>query len=104
MYPERELIRLAAYKTALGRDIDLRRRQCAAAAIEVARPLQWLDRAAVWWRRVAPFVRMASVPLGLLLVRKLVPRPRIISPLLRWGPVLWSAVRHFRSARATAAR
>jgi hypothetical protein len=93
MYPDRELRRLAAHKASLRRDITLRRAQCVEAAALVARPLEWLDRALVLWRRVSPFVKLAAVPLGLLAGRRLLPRHRLLGSLLRWGPLVAGAVR-----------
>jgi hypothetical protein len=74
MYPQAELIRLAARKAALRRDIAARRAQCAGAAATLARPLLWLDRATDLARRLAPF---AAVPLGLLAMRAVFPRLRL---------------------------
>jgi hypothetical protein len=98
MYPDRELIRLAAYKAALQRDIALRRVECQVLAVQVAQPLEWLDRAVAFWRRLSPFARFAAVPLGLLVKRTVFPRVRLLRSLLRWGPLIFGAARGIRSA------
>jgi hypothetical protein len=95
MYPERELTRLAANKASLQRDIALRRAQCAEAAARVARPLEWMDRALAFWRRISPLAQLAIVPLGILVKRRLFPRHRLLGSILRWGPLVAGAVRSF---------
>ena len=102
MYPKSELIRLAAYKMELRRLVFLRRQQCAEAAGRVARPLEWLDRAVAVWRHFAPFAQIAAVPLGFLFKRAVFPRQKILGSLVRWGPVVFNAVRGFRSAHRAA--
>jgi len=102
MYPQRELTRLAAYKAALQRDIALRRAQCAEAAARVAQPLKWLDRMQAWWRRVSPLALFAGVPVSFLIERPVFPRLKILSSLVRWGPLVFGAVRGLRSAVAKA--
>jgi len=87
MYPQRELIRLAAYKTALRWDIALRRTQCAEAAARVAQPLEWLDRMLAFWRRLSSFAPLATVLLGWVVTRTVFPRQKILRSLLRWGPL-----------------
>jgi hypothetical protein len=99
MYPDRELTRLAAYKTALRWDIARRRTQCAEAAARVAKPLEWLDRMLAFWRRLSPLVKFTALPLGFLLKRSLAPRVRVLGALLRWGPPVLAAVRSLTGAR-----
>jgi hypothetical protein len=109
MYPDRELTRLAAHKAALRRDIALRRTQCVEAAARVARPLEWLDRMLALWRRLSPLAQFAAVPLGFLVKRTVFPRLKILGLLMRWGPLVFSAVRgissvvktRFRSSRSS---
>jgi hypothetical protein len=93
MYPDRELSRLAAAKAVIRMDIAVRRVECAQAAAEVARPLEWLDRALAFWRRVSPLAKLAVVPLGLLLRRWVLRRHKLLGALLRWGPLAAGAVR-----------
>ena len=88
MYPQRELIRLAAHKVALRRDITVRRTQCVEAAAALARPFAWLDRALGLAQRVAPFV---AVPLGLLVARKIFPRLKVV------GSFVFGAARGLRT-------
>jgi len=99
MYSDRELNRLAGVKAELRHDIARHRRQCVTAAARVAQPLAWLDKLLVLWRQVAPFAPLAAVPLGFLLKRSSAPRPRLLGLLLRWGPVVFGAVRGFVAAR-----
>jgi hypothetical protein len=101
MYPQQELTRLAAYKAALRRDVALHRAQCAAAAARVAQPLAWLDRMLAFWRRLSPLVWFAAVPLGVLVTRTVFPRLKILGSLVRWGPLVFGAVRGLSAAVET---
>ena len=98
MYPQRELERLALNKSALRRRIGLRRIACAEAASQAARPLQWLDHALAFWRKLLPLAPLAAVPLGLLARRVVFPRHKILGALVRWGPLVFGAVRGLGSA------
>jgi hypothetical protein len=93
MYSNRELSRLAAHKAALRDRISRRRTDCAALTARVVRPVAWLDRARVFWRRLSPFTRLAAVPLGLLVSRAVLPRRGILRTLARWGPLALGAAR-----------
>jgi hypothetical protein len=95
MYPQPELTRLIAHKTALRRDIVFRRAQCAKAAARMTQPFEWLDRMLAFWRRLLPF---AAVPLGFLVARTIFPRRKILGSFARWGSLLFGAVRGIRSA------
>ena len=97
MYPQRELIRLAAYKAALRRDIALRRICCAAAASRLAQPVAWLDRILAILRQLSPVALLAAVPLGVFVQRTVFPRMKILGSLLRWGPLVVNAARGFGS-------
>jgi len=98
MYPQRELTRLAAYKTALQWDIALRRTQCAEAAAQVAQPLAWLDRMLAFWRRFSSFAPLGGVLLGWVATRTVFPRRKFLRPLLRWAPLVLGLVRSLGSA------
>ncbi len=104
MYPDRELNQLAARKAALRREIALRRVQCTEAAAQVAQPLEWLDRVLAFWRRLSPLAQVAALPLGLLVQRIVFPRRKILRSLMRWGPLVFSAVRGINRAVRTRAR
>jgi hypothetical protein len=101
MYPNQELIRLAAHKAALQRTISLRRVQCAAAMAKATQPLAWLDRMLAFWRRLSPLAQFAAVPLGFLVKRSVFPRLKVLGSLLRWGPIVFAAVRGLGSAIKT---
>jgi hypothetical protein len=100
MYPDRELRRLAAHKASLQLDIAVRRTQCVEAAACVARPLEWLDRAVAFWGRFSPLAKLAAVPLGILVGRRVFPRHRLLGSIMRWGPLAASVVRGLGSAAA----
>jgi hypothetical protein len=104
MYPTKELSVLAARKAALRERITIRRDQCAGAAARVARPLEWMERALARWRRLSPLVKIAAIPLGILLKRKLAPRTRVFGTILRWGPAVLGAVRGLSAERTAVDR
>ena len=101
MYPDQELIRLANHKLALRRRIMIHRAQCMEAAIHLARPLAWADRLLAVWRQISPLARLAAVPLGFLVQRKLFPRRTLLGSLFRWGPAVFAAVRGISSSGKT---
>jgi hypothetical protein len=98
MYPQRELSLLAVHKAELRRDIACRRAQCALAAAQVVKPLEWLDRAVGFWRRLSPFTKFAAVPLGFLAKRALLPKGKILGAVVRWAPMIFGVVRSVHSA------
>jgi hypothetical protein len=97
MYPQRELTRLAAYKSALQWDIALHRTQCAEAAARAAQPLAWLDRMLACWRRLSTFGPLAVVLLGWVVTRTVLPRRKFLGSLLRWAPLALGLVRGISS-------
>ena len=98
MYPQRELIRLAAHKTAVRRCIAVHRLECVVAVTRVARPFAWLDRVMGFWRQLSPFAQLAALPLGVFFARKFFPRLKTLGALLRWAPLVTGAVRALSSA------
>jgi hypothetical protein len=103
MYPAAELTEIAARKDLLRRRVALRRVAIIIAAQRVARPLRVVDHIAAEWRRLSPLIKLAAVPLGAMLGRKLRGKRRMIGKLMRWGPVLASAWRGFSAARKNTA-
>ena len=93
MHHREELTALAADKAALVERIHARRELCAAAAAGAARPLKALDLGMARWRRLPPVVRLAALPLGLLLARLAGRRVRALGALLRWGPLVLQVAR-----------
>lgn len=93
MYPQAELVRLAAHKAALQRKITLRRMLCREAAIEAARPLAWLDRMIAFIHQLSPLAKFALVPLGFVVKRAVFPRLKVVGTLVRWGPLILGAFR-----------
>jgi hypothetical protein len=99
MYPQEELRILAARKAHLRHRIHGRRVECAAAIASLARPIEWLDRALAQWRKLSPVLKLAAVPLVLLLKRWMAPKTKILGTILRWGPLAYGAVRGLTAAR-----
>ena len=97
MFQDRELIRLAARKATLQREIVLGRTRCIEAAARVAQPLAWLDRVAAFWRRLSPLAKGAALPLGFFVQRFVFRRMGKVRSLVRWGPLIVSALRVLRS-------
>ena len=99
MYPQRELIRLEAHKAALRRRIVRRRTECVVTTTRLLQPVAWLDRMIAFGRQLIPWAPFAAVPLGFLFKRAAAPRRRLLGTLLRWGPVVFGAVRGLAGAR-----
>jgi hypothetical protein len=98
MYPQRELIRLGVHKAALRRRIARRRAECVEAAVHLAQPLEWLDRAVALWRRISPFALLAAVPLGFLIKRTASPKLKLLGTIMKWAPIVLGAVRGVTAA------
>lgn len=99
MYPQPELNRLGAHKTALRLKIAQRRAVVSRAALGAVQPLVWVDRLLHWWRQTPPLLRLTVVPLAWALNRTLFPRQRALGRLLRWGPAVLAGLRHFILSR-----
>jgi hypothetical protein len=99
MYPQEELSLLAGRKAELRQRIHDRRLECAEAFIRVARPLEMLDRVLSKWRKLSPMLKLAAVPRALLMKRWIAPRTRVLGSVLRWGPLVYGAVRGLTAAR-----
>ena len=69
MYPRGQLTELAARKTLLQARIAVRRWECAAAMVEIARPLAFVDRGVAAWRRISPIVKVLAIPAGVFLTQ-----------------------------------
>jgi hypothetical protein len=74
MYPNRDLAGLAARKAIVHARIEVRRWECAAAFVELSRPIAMVDRGIEAWRKISPFVKMIGLPVGLLGLRKVLRR------------------------------
>lgn len=98
MYPQRELIRLDAYKAALLRDIAINRAQCVSAAIRISQPLAWLDRLLAFWRQLTPLTLFAAVPLAFILRRTAFPHLKILGFLVRWSPLVFATIKSIQSS------
>lgn len=97
MYPDGELRRLEASRSALRERIGLRRRLCTLQAVRLAGPIRRVDHLRASWQRVAPAAALAALPLGLLFRRRL-RRLRLLRTLVRLAPLAVALARP-RSAR-----
>jgi hypothetical protein len=93
MYPREELTALAGTKAELLDRICVGRELCSSAAARAARPLELLDLGIARWRQLSPFVKVAAVPLGFLLKRRMSRKARALGALMRWAPLVLGAVR-----------
>lgn len=96
MHPQSELNRLAVHKAALRRTISLHRAECVAAAIQISRPFDWIDRAVAVWRKFSPITQLAAIPIVFIAGRTLRPRSKVLRTLLRWAPAVIGAVRSWQ--------
>src|SRR5690348_8377821 len=95
MYPARELTELARKKSVLREAIARRRIECMASAAEVAKPVEWIDRAQLLWRRAAPWLAPIFAPSGPSPAGRIFPALKVFSTLVRWTPSLFHAVKTF---------
>ncbi len=93
MYPHPDLTILAVKKHALMHRIRVRREECAVHVHEVLKPAEWAAGMYAKWQAVSPFTKLAAVPLGLLVTRKLMPK---IGTLIGWAPMALKVFRAFR--------
>jgi hypothetical protein len=100
MYPREDLIAFARQKEGLQRSIALNRERCADAAASAARPIEFVDGVRAYWRQLSPVVKIAAVPLGVVVTRAIFPRYRILRTLLRWAPLALAAARAVSAAKA----
>ena len=101
MYPQSELDELTRRKATLRCRIARQREEMAEATSVVTRPLAWVDRAVALFQRISPLALLAALPVGLLVKRTVSPRLKIVGSLLKWAPIVLSAVRGFNSAPKT---
>ncbi len=102
MYPTGELNELAQRKQALRVRIAAHRAECVAYAEHVARPIAAIDRIAAQWKRISPYAKLAAIPLGFLLQRRMAKKQAVASGWKRWlklAPVAMSAVRLWERVR-----
>ena len=110
MYPTGKLTELATRKAVLQARIAVRRWECAAAAVELARPVALLDRGIAAWRRISPIVKLLIVPGGLFLTQWLRKRNpaaaakktgKMAAVMAAWPLVLqgWKMVQDIRAAK-----
>ena len=99
MYPTGELNSLLRRKALLRAKISIGRLECAALATEAVRPIDWIDRFLVQWKKIAPIAKFAAVPLGLLLQRRLLSgkKLKILSRVARVLPWLLGAAKILRA-------
>jgi hypothetical protein len=101
MYAERELKRLSEVKSVVRRRIARRRIETIEQTIVVTQPLQWVDRAYSYWKKIGPLAKLALAPLSAWLAGSLFGKRKKVGSLMRWVPTIWSVVRGFQSARAS---
>jgi len=104
MYPRKELKVLARRKAVLLDRICVGRDEVAEAAARLAEPIEMVDRGVAYWRRVSPMVKLAAIPLGLVLRRIIIKRVGKLGTVLRWGPLAFAAVRGFAKGHSFSRR
>jgi hypothetical protein len=93
MYPQPELNLLAYRKRLLVARIRARREECAAQVHTVLKPAFWLEEMRGRWKAISPLTRLAAVPVGVMLVRKIMPK---VGFLARWAPLATNLFRVLR--------
>lgn len=102
MYPRRELAALAERKRLLQARIEVRRWECALAAVELSRPIGMVDRGIEMWKRISPFLKLLGIPMTLLGARKLMRRTgrSKLSKVMALLPVVLRGARAVMQMRA----
>lgn len=98
MYPQADLALLDQRKQALLLSIRTNRVECAARLSEVMKPVQVAEGLYARWKAISPLVKVAAVPVGVMLKRKLFPEGGggLLSGVMRWAPMAFDI---FRSRR-----
>lgn len=105
MPPARHLDELARRKEAVRARIALHREACAAAAVELARPLALVDQGLRLWRAVPAPARWTGVAAAFFATRKLSRGVGGLRSMLRYVPMAvqaFQAVKRFRASRTAA--
>lgn len=93
MYPTGDLKQLALRKELIEARIRLRRLQSMVHGAELAKPINWVDRAWTRWRQISPVVKLVGIPVALGLGRKFMKRHGTLSGVLRFAPMVLQGVR-----------
>lgn len=99
MYPTGDLSELAIRKAHLRRRIARSREVCVESATEVVEPLERLNRLHAQWRQIAPLVKLAAIPAGFLLTRKLRRGGSLLSTAVKWLPIAFKVFQSVRSSK-----
>ncbi len=106
MFPDGTLNEATVCKIALRARIARRRRESVEALTELSRPMELVDQGLQRWRQISPWLKMTSLPLGLLVGGTMVSRRRTLGRVVRWLPVAAKLVRTgfalYRSPRRSA--
>ncbi|HEY8933446.1 MAG TPA: hypothetical protein VIM44_09055 [Rariglobus sp.] len=92
MYPQADLTILARRKQDLLTRISYRRETCAEQILALAHPFRWVGSVRRIWNAVSPFAKIAALPAGLMLGRKLFPG---LLRWVRWAPAALKVYRAF---------
>jgi hypothetical protein len=96
MYPQPNLDLLSRRKLALLETIRERRSDCAGQLEKVLQPVLWAEGMYARWKAISPAVKLAAVPVGVMVKQKLFPAGGVVGGLLRYAPM---ALKLFRSWR-----
>lgn len=92
MYPQADLTILARRKQVLLMRIAVRRDVCVAQVKALAHPFRWIGAVQRVWNAISPWAKLAALPVGLVLVRKLSPW---LGRLVSWAPAALRVYRAF---------
>jgi hypothetical protein len=103
MYPAGELAHIAARKALLQARIAVRRHQCVVAGRELAKPVELIDRGLQLWRKIAPLVTLAGLPLAFMAIRRRTKRTSKskLSRVFAMLPLVLRGLRLARQMRAS---
>jgi len=97
MYPKVDLEILASRRKAMRIQIRDRRALLVMDMANVSRPVLWAEDMWAKWKAISPFAKLAAIPVGLFVKRKVFPKSGgIIGGLLRFAPTAFNIFKAMR--------
>ncbi len=97
MYPKIDLEILANRRKAMRIRIRDRRALLVIDAANISRPIVWAEDMWAKWKAISPFAKLAAIPLGFFVKRKVFPKSGgWISGLIRFAPTAFTIFKAMR--------
>lgn len=97
MYPKVDLEILANRRKAMRVQIRDRRALLVIDTANVSRPVVWAEDMWAKWKAISPFAKIAAIPLGIFMKRKVFPKSGgILGGLIRFAPMAFNIFKAMR--------